>query len=322
MLLIAIVFVAVFAVILLAYVALSANSNDRRRQTADRLAAIRAGAGNRSRDPGQDLVLDRSHSSIAWVDRLMKRIDGFAQLQSLISAADSTWTIPQFLTYSVSLAALAGGLVYWRTSTVFPSLVLGCVASLCPMLLLLQQKRARLNKFERLLPDALDLMVSSIRAGHGLLSAMGMVARESSPPVSVEFRKCFDEQNFGLDMRVALEHLAERVPLHDVQIVVTALMIQKECGGNLAEILEKVSHVTRERFRLKRQIQVHTAQGRMTGWILALLPLLLGFAIFLVNPTYMERLWLNPIGVKLLYASAVMTLVGALIIRKIVNVRV
>jgi len=165
-------------------------------------------------------------------------------------------------------------------------------------------------------------MVSAIRAGHSFLSALGIVARETPAPISSEFRKCFDEQNFGLDLRVAMENLAIRMPLHDVQIIVTAVLIQKESGGNLAEILEKVAKVVRERFRLKRQIRTHTAQGRLTGLILALLPVILGFGIYVVNPEYMSKLWQNPLGVKLLYASGVMTLLGGLIIRKIVNVRI
>ena len=165
-------------------------------------------------------------------------------------------------------------------------------------------------------------MVSAIRAGHGLLAAIGTVAKETPAPISVEFRKCFDEQNFGLDFRTAMENLARRVPLHDVQIVVTAMLIQKESGGNLAEIIEKVAHIIRERFRLKRQVRVHTAQGRLTGWILALLPVILGFGIFLVNPEYMQALWQNPTGVKLMYTASIMTLIGGLIIRKIVKIRI
>jgi tight adherence protein B len=166
------------------------------------------------------------------------------------------------------------------------------------------------------------MMVSASRAGHGIQSAIGTVARETADPISTEFRICHDEQTFGLDFRTAMDNLATRVPLHDVQIMVTAILIQKESGGNLAEIVEKVAHIIRERFRIKREIGTKTAQGRLTGWVLALLPVILGFLIFLVNPEYMEKLWQTDVGVKLLYSATMMTLVGGLIIRKIVNVRV
>jgi tight adherence protein B len=161
-----------------------------------------------------------------------------------------------------------------------------------------------------------------LRAGNSLVSALGMVAREAREPIGPEFRICFDEQNYGLELRTAMQNLVIRVPLQDVRIVVTAIMIQKDSGGNLAEVLDKSAQIIRERFKLKRQIRVHTAQGRLTGWILSILPLVLGFALYLVNPDGMSVLWTKPVGIKMLYTSAVMTTVGALIIRKIVRVRI
>jgi tight adherence protein B len=131
-----------------------------------------------------------------------------------------------------------------------------------------------------------------------------------------------DEQNFGLELRAAMLNLATRVPIDDVRIIVTAVLIQKESGGNLAEILEKVASIIRDRFRLKRQIRVFTAQGRLTGWILAILPVVLGLGLYMVSPDNMSLLWKRPVGVKLLWTASIMTLVGALIIRKIIRVRI
>ena len=148
------------------------------------------------------------------------------------------------------------------------------------------------------------------------------MARECPDPVSTEFRICFDEQNYGLELRTAMDNLVTRVPLQDLRIVSTAILIQKESGGNLAEVLEKTGHVIRERFRLKRQVMTHTAQGRLTGLILTLLPIVLGILLYLVSPETMSLLWTRPIGVKLLYASGAMTIIGGLIIRKIVNMDV
>jgi tight adherence protein B len=158
--------------------------------------------------------------------------------------------------------------------------------------------------------------------GHSLIASLGAVAQDSREPISGEIRKCFEEQNYGVDLRTALVNLTQRAPIQDFRIFVAAVLIQKESGGNLAEVLEKVAETTRERFRLKKQVSVHTAQGRMTGWILSLLPVGLGFAMYLVNPDGMSILWKSSVGLKLLYTAIGMDIAGALIIRKIVRIRV
>jgi tight adherence protein B len=212
--------------------------------------------------------------------------------------------------------------VHYRLGTVLPSLLAGVTLGLSPYGLVLFKRGKRFGKFEAGLPEALDLMVSALRAGHSLIAAMGLVGRECPDPVGSEFKTCFEEQNYGLELKNALDNMLERVPLQDLRIVATAVMIQKESGGNLAEVLDKTAYVIRERFRLKRNVSTHTAQGRMTGWILTLLPVALGVAIYTINPTMMSILWTRDIGVKLLYASGGMTVVGGLIIRKIVNMEV
>jgi tight adherence protein B len=165
-------------------------------------------------------------------------------------------------------------------------------------------------------------MVSGLRSGHSIISAIGLVAREAPDPIGREFRVCFDEQNYGLELRTALENLANRVPVQDVRMIMTAILIQKETGGNLAEVLDKCAHVIRERFRLKREIRSRTAQGRLTGWVLSILPFALGLLLYLLNPDVVSLLWRRPMGVKMLYAASTMMLLGALIIRKIVRIRV
>jgi tight adherence protein B len=169
------------------------------------------------------------------------------------------------------------------------------------------------------LPESLDLMVSAIRAGHSFTSAMGLASKESPEPVKREFRQCFDEQNFGLDLRMAMNNLAYRMPIRDVRMIVTAVLIQKEAGGNLTEILDKVAYLIREDYRIQRQVSVHTAQGRITGYVLAGLPLFLGMILYVLNPENMSLLWQRSVGVKMLEAAVVMETVGLLIIRKIVQ---
>jgi len=164
--------------------------------------------------------------------------------------------------------------------------------------------------------------VSGLRAGHSLVAALRLVAHESPDPIGGEFRICFEEQNYGLELRTAMENLIARVPIQDLRIVATAILIQKESGGNLAEVLDKAAMVIRDRFRLRRQVRVHTAQGRLTGIILSLLPVVLGFLLYMVNPETMRLLWTRPLGLKLLYGTVIMTCIGGLIIRKIVNMEV
>jgi tight adherence protein B len=186
----------------------------------------------------------------------------------------------------------------------------------------LRKRSKRFSEFEEKLPETLDLIVSAIRAGHGFTSAMGLASREIGEPIAGELRQCFDEQNFGLDLRLAMNNLADRVAIPDVQLIVSAVLIQKESGGNLAEVLEKVAYIIRERFRLKRQIRVHTAQGRLTGWVLAFFPVIIGLLLYLLDPARMAILWSRPLGIKLLWGAVIMDLVGGLIIRKIVRPRV
>jgi tight adherence protein B len=200
--------------------------------------------------------------------------------------------------------------------------LLGLLLGASPFVYALHKRAQRFAKFEENLPETLDLMVSALRAGHSLVSALDLAANEAPDPIGKEFRICFDEQNYGLELKTAMSNLAERVPLQDLKIVITAILIQKESGGNLAEVFDKAAYVIRERFRLKRQVRVHTAQGRLTGWILSFLPIVLGIGLYFLNPESMSLLWTRAIGVKLLYLSGTMTIVGALIIRKIVRMDV
>ena len=192
-----------------------------------------------------------------------------------------------------------------------------------PIAFVLFKRSKRFKAFEVELPEACDLMVSALRAGQSLIAAMGMVSRECTDPLGGEFRTCFEEQNFGLELKTAIDNLLHRVPLQDLRIVCTAILIQKESGGNLAEVLDKTAHVIRERFRLKRRgADAHRAgthdrlgphpASRRSG---------LG-ALYFVNPDMMSLLWKRDIGIKLLYAATAMIVVGGLIIRKIVNMDV
>jgi tight adherence protein B len=166
------------------------------------------------------------------------------------------------------------------------------------------------------------MMVGALRAGHSINSAIGIAAVEAPEPVRTELRQCADEQKFGIELRTSMKNLMIRVPISDLQIAVTAILIQQESGGNLAEVLEKVGSIMRERTRLKNQVKVHTAQGRLTGLLLSFAPVFLGVGMYFMDPASMSILWKTEIGRKLLWTSGIMTTVGILIINKIVNIRV
>jgi tight adherence protein B len=322
MLIIAIaVFIAVFIVVALLLTATGSGASEREKQTLARLDSMLVSGGH-GRDEVVDIRRDELLSTIPWLNRWLQRIDLFPRLRLMLYQADLNWTVGGLVLMSVFCWMVAANLVFWRTGETIFSILMGGIAGIAPLFYVQQKRNARFNRFEERLPDALDMMVSALRAGHSLISAMGTVSKEAGEPVAREFKKCFDEQNFGAELRTAMMDLVTRVPIDDVRIVVTAILIQKESGGNLAEVLEKAAHIIRDRFRLKRQIRVHTAQGRMTGWILSILPVVLGLLLYMVNPDHLSLLWKRPIGVKMLYAATAMTIIGALIIRKIIRIRV
>jgi tight adherence protein B len=226
------------------------------------------------------------------------------------------------LLLSLASGVIPAYLVYLRTGAVLLAVLIGLGTALLPWAYVLYQRNQRFNKFGEGLPEALDLMVSALRVGHSLNAALELVTRECRPPIGTEFKICFDEQNYGLELKTAMSNMTTRVPLQDLRMVATAILIQKESGGNLAEVLDKTAQVIRERFRLKRQVMVYTAQGRLTGWILSILPLALGVALYILNPDMISILWKREIGIHLLYAAGVLMVIGGLIIRKIVRMDV
>ena len=316
------VFVSVFAVTALLLVAKGAGASEQTKQTLAALQATLATSTTEKHDQVIDLRKEELFSAIPWINRWMLKLELAPRLRTVLYQADLKWTAGFLVLLSVACCVIPGYLLYLRTGAAVFSMLIGLLLGTAPFGYVLQKRRQRFNKFEQGLPESLDLIVSALRAGHSLVSAMGLVANEAPDPIGGEFRICYDEQNYGLELRSAMENLVVRIPLQDLRIVVAAILIQKESGGNLAEVLDKVAYVIRERFRLKRQVRTHTAQGRLTGWILSLLPLILGIALYLVSPNTISLLWKRPVGVKLLYAATIMTVIGGLIIRKIVNMEV
>jgi tight adherence protein B len=204
----------------------------------------------------------------------------------------------------------------------FAPILAGLVGVTLPTLFLRQRRKARLKKFEEQFPEALDLLSRAIRAGHAFQTAMGMVASELKEPVGTEFKKTFEQQNFGLPLRDALNELAQRIAILDVRFFVTAVLIQRESGGNLAEILNNLAHVVRERFKIQRQVRVHTAHGRFTGYVPLALPAALGVVLSYLNPEHMQGLFKEHMGQMMLVGAIVMQTVGFIWIRQVIKIEV
>ena len=316
------IFLSVFAVLVLLMIASGIGASQQTKKVLAALNSVLATAKQESRDAVVDLRKEELLSAVPWINRWLLSVELAPYLRTLLYQANLKWTAGGLLVMCIVSFAIPGYLIYLRTGAALLAVLIGLLLGFAPFAFVLQKRKQRFDKFEQGLPQALELMVSALRAGHSLAASLGLVANESPDPIGSEFRICFDEQNYGLELRTAMDNMAARVPLQDLKIVVTAILIQKESGGNLAEVLDKTAHVIRERFRLRRQVRIHTAQGRLSGWILSFLPLVLGIALYLVNPETMSLLWRRPLGVKLLYTAAGMTLTGALIIRKIVHMDV
>ena len=315
------VFLGVFALIALPLVA-TASSNNSKQALATLDAALKNDVQQVSRHQAINLRKDEQLSSIPWLNRQLLKLDLVAYLRRMLSQAQLNWSAGRLLTLTVAGLLIPPYILFYLFQSYPLSLLSAAVLGAIPYGWVMFKRSRRFSAFEKVLPEALDLMVSGLRAGHSLLAAMALVSKECSEPVKSEFKICFEEQNYGLELKTALENLIARIPLQDMKIAATAILIQKESGGNLAEVLDKTSNVIRERFRLKRQIMVHTAQGRMTGWILTFLPVVLGIAIYFVDPGMISILWHRSIGIKMLWGAAGLIAIGGLVIRKIVNIDV
>jgi len=269
-----------------------------------------------------DLLRQISYSDVALLDNLFRKVGFTRRLRSTIAQANSSWTVGRLIATTLLIFAVSA----WLATVLVPSAILGLTLAaglaLLPYISVVVQRRRRLHKFEETLPDAIDLMSRGLRAGHSVGATIEMVSQEVADPTGSEFRKTFEQQNFGLPFREALEDLARRVPLPDLQFMVTAILVQKETGGNLAEILDKTGNVIRERARLKGQLQVYTAQGRLTSWILGLLPFIMFVLLSLVNPNYTRVLVEDPLGQQLVMVGMALMVLGFYVIRRIVDIKV
>ena len=262
----------------------------------------------------------RSTERDGALQRLLARFPRIGDVEDLLTRSGLRWSLERFLLYT-SLSGTILGLSIWLGSRMaLPSLVGLVFGAWLPNLYVRFKANRRIRALESQLPGAIDHLTRAVRAGHPLSAGLKMLSEESEEPIAGEFRAVFEEQRFGLPFEEALLGLGDRVNIPDVRILITAILVQREVGGNLAEILEKVAGTMRARFTIRRQVRVYTVQGRMSGYILAALPVVVGSFIFLINSEYMGVLFIHPLGKALLGLAMTLQLVGFLWIRKIVNV--
>jgi len=289
---------------------------------AERIARrLRAVIGNEVRQSDITIVKERRLSENPEVDVLLRRLPGVRTLDRMLVQAGSKQLVAGLLALCGGALALALLLALVLRLPFLGVLAAAAAGTGLPLLRLNRAREARLAQFERQLPDALDMMSRAIRAGHAFPTALKLVADEVAAPLGEEFKAAFDEVNFGVAMGDALGSLAGRVPSMDLQYFVVAVLIQRESGGNLTELLSSISAIVRDRQKLAGQVRVLSAEGRISAWVLCLLPFGAGAMMTAANPQTMSVLWTDPAGRKMLGAAAVMMVVGVLAIRKIVRIR-
>jgi tight adherence protein B len=273
-------------------------------------------------DETPDIVKRANLSDIPLLEVMLRRLAPAKRLQNVLSQADLGWSVGRVISGTIFLLVVVPFITGFFIPNLVIQLISGVVAATGIYLFIFAKRSMRLNRFNELLPEGIDLLTRALRAGHSINAAIEMVSREVPEPVGGEFRRTFEEQNFGLPMREAMTNLAERIPIADLQFLVTAILVQKETGGNLVEILEKTASVLRERLRLKGQLAIYTAQGRLTGWILAGMPFFIFIGMNILNPKYGRVLLDDPFGRQLIYTGLALMVVGGYIIRRIVDVKV
>ena len=286
-----------------------------RRVRAATGAAAATSAGQLERPQGR-------LSGVSAVERMLSRAHGISRpLEQLVTQSGLKITVGT-LVMSCLLAASGGYLlVRWLTYYTYLGLAAAPVFGVVPYLVVRFYRTRRLNTFEEQFPEAIDLLARALRAGHAFPTGLQMVADEIPEPVGGEFKLMYDRQNFGMSLNQALKELAERIPILDARFFATAVLTQRETGGNLSEVLGNLSVVIRDRFKVKRQVRVLTAHGRITGWILAALPPALAVLLALVSPEHMKTMVTDPLGIQMIAVGGTLQVVGTLLIRKLVNIR-
>ncbi|TWT90670.1 Bacterial type II secretion system protein F domain protein [Pseudobythopirellula maris] len=317
-----IIYLGVFGcVAALVVVASSFMKGDKEAEVAQRLTALTGGKnkGAKGAQAENDLMAESWNRGAGAIEQA---IANHLNLKLMFEQADVSYTVSQFLTACV-VAALVG--FFGPTACGLPAKfapIISVIFVFLPFAWLIMKRKRRLKKFGAQLPEALELIARALRAGHSLAAGLNLVASEMSNPIAKEFGRTFEEQNLGTPMEEALGKMTERIPNLDLKFFVTAIVLQRQTGGDLAEILDKIGRLIRERFKIFGQVQALTGEGRMSGIVLLALPPMLFVAVYRMNPDYLMLLFTDDLGKKMLVGGIVMQLLGAVVIQKIINIRV
>ena len=261
-------------------------------------------------------------SGVPLLNRILVNLNVAVQMDKRLKQANLEMRVGTFILLSCflfGLGLLAGALLRWPFLL---SIIFGVFLFVVPTIVVNVKKNNRVKKFIMYFPEALEMFARSLRAGHSFTGAIQLVGQEMPDPIGPEFQKVFDEQNLGIPLRNALIGMTDRIDILDIKFFVTAVLIQRETGGNLAEIIDKIAYVIRERFRIQGQLKIHTAQARLTGIILAFLPIGVAFILYALSPGYMKPLWMDPMGKSMILAAVVLQITGMLVIRKIIRIKI
>jgi tight adherence protein B len=295
---------------------------DREAEVEERLSALTTGKKGKSKADAQqykDLLAAMRNDGQGSIEKFVSR---YLNLRLLFEQANVEMQVPTFLMICGGLAGV--GLILPTVAGISMALapVMAAFLAIIPIIWLLFRRKRRLAKFGAQLPEALELIARALRAGHSLAAGFNLVANEMSDPIATEFMRTFEEQNLGKPLEEALEDLTKRIPNLDLKFFVTAIVLQRQTGGDLAEILDKIGYLIRERFKIWGQVQALTGEGRLSGVVLLALPPVLFAVVYRMNPDYLMLLFTDPLGKKMLVGGVVSQLFGAIVIRKIVNIRV
>ena len=266
------------------------------------------------------LLREQDDEGPGWLQPLLLRLPHRHDFKHQLEQADLGWSVGTYLMLIVGLAAAAGLAAFAASENWLVGLLALVLAGSGPPAYVKWKKKRRLRAFEEQFPDAVDLLGRSLRAGHALNTGIQVVADEAPSPVCEEFRQVFEEQRYGLPLKESLLSMADRVDLVDVRMFVTSVLIQRESGGNLAENLDNLAKITRQRFKFQRDLRTMTAQGRLSGYVVAAVPFVLAFMIYMMNPGYLSQFWEQELGRWMIAAALFFQVVGFFVIRRIVDI--
>ena len=313
------IFITIVLLIQAVYFTVSSYSVSERRTIKKRLRTLSAGGAVHEEI---DILKNRLLSEVPWLNSLLLRYTRSHHLDKLLEQANSNMSLGYFYLLTAFMVVLGFVSVYILRINLYMMIIIAPLFAMIPFLYLSSRRARRLKAFQEQLPDALDLMARALKAGHAFSGGLTMVAEEFADPIGPEFAKTIDEINFGIGVNEAMINLARRIDIPDLQFFTLAVIIQRETGGNLAEIFEKIAYIIRERFKLFGKVRALSAEGKYSAIILFVLPIVMAVYISIVNPSYMSLLYKDPMGFKMVCVAIGLMITGAFVMRRMINIKV